>query len=57
MLQCLSEYGGEDQFMTRIGVNGLVNIEKMKQVQTVLDDISVFHSIAQGTASIESLPW
>lgn len=41
--QFISDYNGEDQFVTRMGVGGIINVEKLKQVQQVLDDIRAFH--------------
>ncbi|CAM1326028.1 PLCE1 (predicted) [Pycnogonum litorale] len=38
-----SDCNGEDQFSTKMGVGGIVNMEKLKQVQQILDDVRAFH--------------
>ena len=43
----MSEFKGEDRFLTRIGVGGLINMEKMKQSHVVLNDINLFHEHAK----------
>lgn len=43
LLQFISDYNGEDRFMTRIGVGGLINMDKLKQTHHVLNDIALFH--------------
>lgn len=43
LLQFISDYHGEDRFMTRIGVGGLINIEKLKKAHAILSDIQLFH--------------
>lgn len=42
-MQFISDYNGEDRFMTRIGVGGLINMDKLKQTHHVLNDIALFH--------------
>ncbi|XP_062591377.1 uncharacterized protein LOC134252848 isoform X1 [Saccostrea cucullata] len=42
-LEFISDYNGEDRFMTRIGVGGLINMDKLKQTHHVLNDIALFH--------------
>ena len=46
--QFMSDFNGEDRFMTRIGVGGLINLEKIKQAHVVLNDIHLFHERARG---------
>ena len=46
-LQFISDYNGEDRFMTRIGVGGLINMDKLKQTHHVLNDIALFHHHAK----------
>ncbi|XP_053407871.1 uncharacterized protein LOC123546334 isoform X3 [Mercenaria mercenaria] len=41
-LEFISDYHGEDRFMTRIGVGGLINIEKLKKAHAILSDIQLF---------------
>lgn len=54
-LQLVSDFNGEDRFMSRIGVGGLINLQKMHQAHIVLNDIQVLHDHAknskQGTAA------
>ena len=38
----MADYHGEDRFLTRIGVGGLINMEKIDQAHTVLNDIHLF---------------
>ncbi|GAB6024048.1 hypothetical protein CHUAL_008768 [Chamberlinius hualienensis] len=45
-LEFISDYNGEDHYMTRIGVGGLINVEKLRKAQNVLDKISQFHDHA-----------
>ena len=40
--QCIAECQGDDRFATRIGVGGLINLEKVRQAHTVLNDVNVF---------------
>lgn len=40
--QCIAEWQGDDRFATRIGVGGLINLEKVRQAHTVLNDVNVF---------------
>ncbi|KAG1665245.1 1-phosphatidylinositol 4,5-bisphosphate phosphodiesterase epsilon-1 [Nymphon striatum] len=42
-IEFIADNHGEDQFVTRMGVGGIVNVEKLKQVQQILDDIRAFH--------------
>jgi phosphatidylinositol phospholipase C epsilon len=39
----VSDYNGQDRFMTRIGVGGLINLDKLRQAHIVLNDIHLFH--------------
>ncbi|XP_064631376.1 uncharacterized protein LOC135489776 isoform X2 [Lineus longissimus] len=41
-LQFVSDYNGEDRFLTRIGVGGLINLDKMRQAHVILSDIQLF---------------
>ena len=43
LFQFVSDYNGEDRFMTRIGVGGLINLDKLRQSHIVLNDIHLFH--------------
>lgn len=45
-LEFISDYKGEDHFSSRIGVGGIINIEKMKKAQTVMENIRTFHTHA-----------
>ncbi|ESO98394.1 hypothetical protein LOTGIDRAFT_114718, partial [Lottia gigantea] len=38
-LEFVSDYNGEDRFMTRIGVGGLINMDKLRQTHIVLNDL------------------
>ena len=49
IFQSISEYNGEDRFLTRIGVGGLINMEKVTQAHLVLNDIQLFHNHAKMT--------
>ncbi|XP_077544076.1 uncharacterized protein LOC144156122 [Haemaphysalis longicornis] len=42
-IEFVSDFHGEDHFMTRIGVGGIINVEKIHQAHRVLDDIKAFH--------------
>ncbi|XP_064469144.1 uncharacterized protein LOC135383352 [Ornithodoros turicata] len=42
-IEFVADYHGEDHFMTRIGVGGIINMEKMHQAHRVIDDIRAFH--------------
>ena len=42
LFQFVADYHGEDRFLTRIGVGGLINMEKIDQAHTVLNDIHLF---------------
>ncbi|ELT88364.1 hypothetical protein CAPTEDRAFT_107584, partial [Capitella teleta] len=53
-LECVSDYNGEDRFMTRIGVGGLINLEKISQSHVVLNDIHLFHERAKSIAMDKS---
>lgn len=46
LLQLVTEFSGEDRFMTRIGVGGLVNMDKVRQAHIILNDIHLFHKRA-----------
>lgn len=46
-LQLVSDFNGEDRFMSRIGVGGLINLQKMHQAHIVLNDIQVLHDHAK----------
>lgn len=39
----IADFNGEDHYMSRIGVGGIINIEKMYQTHQVLDNIRIFH--------------
>ncbi|KAK3593089.1 hypothetical protein CHS0354_038127 [Potamilus streckersoni] len=41
-LEFISDYNGEDRFMTRIGVGGLMNIAKLRQAHVILNDVHLF---------------
>ncbi|XP_041369675.1 1-phosphatidylinositol 4,5-bisphosphate phosphodiesterase epsilon-1-like [Gigantopelta aegis] len=45
-LEFISDFNGEDRFMTRIGVGGLMNLDKLKQAHIILNDIHLFHHSA-----------
>ncbi|CAH1784522.1 unnamed protein product, partial [Owenia fusiformis] len=45
-VESVSDYNGEDRFMTRIGVGGLINFDKIQQAHLVLNDIQLFHDHA-----------
>ena len=49
-LQFTSDFNGEERFLTRIGVGGLINLEKMHQAHVVLNDIHLFHEHAKNMA-------
>ncbi|CAN8024093.1 unnamed protein product [Ixodes persulcatus] len=42
-IEFVADYHGEDHFMTRIGVGGIINVEKMDEAHRVLDEIKAFH--------------
>jgi len=42
----VSDNNGEDRFVSRIGVGGLLNIQKIHQAHIVLRDIQRFHEHA-----------
>ncbi|RWS03101.1 1-phosphatidylinositol-4:5-bisphosphate phosphodiesterase epsilon-1-like protein, partial [Dinothrombium tinctorium] len=46
-LDFVSDFQGEDHFLSRIGVGSLVNVQKMKKAQSVLENIRAFHIHAQ----------
>ena len=48
--QLISEYNGEDKFMTRIGVGGLINLDRIHQASLLLNDIRLFHQHAATAA-------
>ncbi|CAG5116825.1 unnamed protein product, partial [Candidula unifasciata] len=53
-LEFVSDFNGEDRFMTRIGVGGLVNLDKLRQAHIVLNDIHLFQyhgKLMSGSAS------
>ena len=49
----MSDYNGEDRFMTRIGVGGLINLDKLRQSHIVLNDIHLFHHHAALQANMD----
>lgn len=53
----MSDYHGEDRFMSRIGVGGLINLEKLKKAHSILNDIQLFqyHNNALGTQDISNV--
>ncbi|XP_023235323.1 uncharacterized protein LOC111634715 isoform X2 [Centruroides sculpturatus] len=46
-LEFISDFHGEDHFMSRIGVGGIINVEKITHAHQILDDIQTFHIHAQ----------
>ncbi len=48
--QFIADYHGEDRFLTRIGVGGLINMEKIEQAHVVLNDIHLFQQRASENA-------
>ena len=52
--QLISEYNGEDKFMTRIGVGGLINLDRIHQAELLLNDIRLFHQHAATAAAASS---
>ncbi|XP_023223275.1 1-phosphatidylinositol 4,5-bisphosphate phosphodiesterase epsilon-1-like isoform X2 [Centruroides sculpturatus] len=42
-LEFISDYHGEDHFLTRIGVGGIINVEKIEKAHRVLENIQAFH--------------
>jgi len=52
--QLISEYNGEDKFMTRIGVGGLINLDRIHQAELLLNDIGLFHQHAAAAAAASS---
>ncbi|CAL1293730.1 unnamed protein product [Larinioides sclopetarius] len=57
-LQFISDNSGEDHFFSRIGVGGLINLEKIRKTHAVLREIQAFHDHAQARnkVQIEELP-
>ncbi|KAG8182202.1 hypothetical protein JTE90_004139 [Oedothorax gibbosus] len=53
-LQFISDNYGEDHFFSRIGVGGLINMEKIHHTHRVLDEIQVFHDHEQARARLEN---
>ena len=51
LLQCVTEFNGEERFLTRIGVGGLVNLDKIRQAHVILNDIHLFHKRAAAMAT------
>lgn len=43
VVDSISDFNGEDNYMSRIAVGGIINIEKMYQTHQVLDNIRIFH--------------
>jgi len=54
--QLISEYNGEDKFMSRIGVGGLINLDRIHQATLLLNDIRLFHQHAAAAAAVTSTP-
>ena len=52
----MADYQGDDRFMTRIGVGGLINLEKIQQAHTVLNDVHVFQQHAQNRLKKQLTP-
>ena len=50
----ISDYCGQDRFLTRIGVGGLINIEKLKKANAILTDIQLFQYHASFLLSEEN---
>ncbi|XP_035226303.1 1-phosphatidylinositol 4,5-bisphosphate phosphodiesterase epsilon-1-like isoform X2 [Stegodyphus dumicola] len=46
-LEFISDYHGEDHFFTRIGVGGLINLEKIRKTHEILEEIETFHEHAK----------
>ncbi|XP_022236664.1 1-phosphatidylinositol 4,5-bisphosphate phosphodiesterase epsilon-1-like, partial [Limulus polyphemus] len=46
-LELVAQFQGEDHFMSRVGVGGIINMKKIEQVRQVLDDIRAFHQHAE----------
>ncbi|KAK0044969.1 1-phosphatidylinositol 4 5-bisphosphate phosphodiesterase epsilon-1-like isoform X1, partial [Biomphalaria pfeifferi] len=53
-LEFVSDYNGEDRFMTRIGVGGLINLDKLRQAHLVLGDIHLFQYHGNKASGITS---
>ncbi|KAK6186334.1 hypothetical protein SNE40_008387 [Patella caerulea] len=53
-LEFVSDYNGEDRFMTRIGVGGLINMDKLRQTHIVLNDLHLFHHHAENQKKLIS---
>lgn len=45
--ELVAQFQGEDHFMSRVGVGGIINMKKIEQVCQVLDDIRAFHQHAE----------
>lgn len=43
MIQSLMDPEGEDEYFTRIGSGGLLNMNKLRKVQSILEKISSVH--------------
>lgn len=48
-------YAGEDRFISRIGVGGLLNLSKMSAVQRVLEDIGFINEHCR--QALRHAPW
>ncbi|GBM57044.1 1-phosphatidylinositol 4,5-bisphosphate phosphodiesterase epsilon-1, partial [Araneus ventricosus] len=57
-LQFISDNTGEDHFFSRIGVGGLINLEKIRKTHAVLKEIQAFHDHAEARnkVQIEEVP-
>ncbi|RWS26337.1 1-phosphatidylinositol-4:5-bisphosphate phosphodiesterase epsilon-1-like protein, partial [Leptotrombidium deliense] len=53
-LDFASDYQGEDHFTSRVSVGNIVNVQKMKKAQLVLDNIKAFHCHAQRRQQLTS---
>ena len=54
LFQFISDFCGQDRFMTRIGVGGLINMEKLKKANAILTDIQLFQYHSSFLLSEES---
>lgn len=55
-LEFLSDFNGEDHFTSRVGVGGLLNLEKIQLVGLVLENINTFHRHFQVSPLLPSSP-
>lgn len=43
LIQYISDYNGGDQYFTKIGSSGLINVEQIYRIQAVMDHIDLCH--------------